>query len=364
MKQWPIDTSELRIKPIEKAETIPANWYTSKEIFELEYKQLFPGCWQLGCHESQVSRPGDFHTFEVAGNPIMVVRDQEKQLNTFYNVCRHRGGPLAVKKGTTSMLQCQYHGWTYRLDGSLRGVPQFDRVDLFDKKDFGLIPVSNRQWMGLVFVNLSEQPGEFERFVAGIEERISPANLSTYEFHSEKSYHINCNWKVYIDNYLEGYHLPIVHPELAKLLDYREYVTETGEWHSIQYSPLKQEENFYGGSDSYAYYVYLFPNIMLNILPGRLQTNIVRPISAEKTEVVFSYYYTDTDTPRSNDIRKRDRAYSHKIQLEDIEICESVQKGLQSRAYNKGRFSVDREQGVYHFQSLLKRTYREILEKN
>ena len=240
--------------------------------------------------------------------------------------------------------------------------PQFDRVDLFDKKEFGLVPVSSRRWMGLLFVNLSEQPGDFEQLFSGIEERISPADLSNYEFHSERTYSINCNWKVYIDNYLEGYHLPIVHPELAKLLDYREYVTETGEWHSIQYSPLKQKENFYDGTDSYAYYVYLFPNIMLNILPGRLQTNIVRPVSAEKTEVVFSYYYTDTDTFRSNEIRKRDREYSHKIQLEDIEICEAVQKGLQSRAYNKGRFSVEREQGVYHFQSLLKQTYLELIK--
>lgn len=163
---------------------------------------------------------------------------------------------------------------------------------------------------------------------------------------------------MYVDNFLEGYHIPIVHPGLAKLLDYREYVTEPHPWYSLQFSPFKKSENLYQTQDGKAYYYFLFPNMMLNILPGRLQTNIVRPLPVDKTEVVFSYFYDNIGLAEQKGIIRDDSAYSQKIQEEDIEICELVQRGLQSRAYDKGRFSVKREQGVYHFQSLLKNVFR------
>lgn len=195
----------------------------------------------------------------------------------------------------------------------------------------------------------------------GIAKRITPINLSNFSYHTDEHYKIDCNWKVYVDNFLEGYHIPIVHPELAKLLDYREYQTETHPWYSLQYSPFKSDDNLYQAKDGQAYYYFIFPNIMLNILPGRLQTNIIRPLSENKTEVIFSYYYKDLESAKKRGVVKEDIKYSRKIQDEDIEICEKVQKGLQSKAYDKGRFSVDREQGVYHFQSLLKKVFKESL---
>jgi choline monooxygenase len=166
---------------------------------------------------------------------------------------------------------------------------------------------------------------------------------------------------VYVDNFLEGYHIPIVHPELAKLLDYKNYSVETHQWHSLQYSPLREEDNIYGSGKGEAFYYFIFPNIMLNILPGRLQTNVIRPVSVDKTEVLFSYYYRHIESKQAQKAIRDDIAYSHEIQLEDIEICERVQTGLGSKAYHKGRFSVERERGVYHFQCLLKEAFREVL---
>lgn len=356
-----INKKELEIQPIERAETIPSGWYTNPEIFEFEKDVIFSNYWQLVCHESRLANPGDVFTLEVADNPIIVLRDKACQLRAFYNVCRHRGGPLAVKKGTTSVLQCQYHGWTYLLDGSLRGIPQWDRVDLFDKKEFGLLPVELQTRDGLIFINLSKQPEDINTFLEGINDRISPIILSDFKFHSEQRYTIDCNWKVYVDNFLEGYHVPIVHPELAKLLDYRRYVTETSDWHSLQYSPFKGHtgDNLYGAKDGEAYYYFIFPNIMLNILPGRLQTNTVKPISPCTCEVIFSYYYLGLENEKAQKIIRDDIFYSDKIQQEDIEICKAVQKGLKSKGYNKGRFSVEREEGVYHFQCLLKNVYKQ-----
>lgn len=352
------DEDELSQAPIERAETIPSSWYTSEDLLAFEKEHLFASFWQLACHENQLPEPGDMLTLDVADNPVLIVRDQENDLRAFYNVCKHRGGPVAVKKGTTSVLQCKYHGWTYLLDGSLRGVPQFNKVDLFDKKDFGLEPITLKIWQGLVFIRLSPKKYSLDKLLDGIDKRISPINLSNFRHYKDETYIIDCNWKVYVDNFLEGYHIPIVHPELAKLLNYREYVTETHPWYSLQFSPFKNGENLYQAEKGKAYYYFLFPNMMLNILPGRLQTNILRPLSVDKTEVVFSYFYENIDLAEEKGIIRDDIAYSRKIQEEDIEICELVQRGLQSRAYDKGRFSVKREQGVYHFQSLLKKVFR------
>lgn len=192
----------------------------------------------------------------------------------------------------------------------------------------------------------------------GISNRLSPIELSSFNHFFDKTYKINCNWKVYVDNFLEGYHIPIVHPELSKLLDYSSYTVETYPWHSLQHSPLKEEDNIYGTGKGEAFYYFIFPNIMLNILPGRLQTNVIRPISPTETEVLFSYYYRDIKSDEALKSIHDDISYSHKIQMEDIEICEDVQKGLGSKAYDKGRFSVEREEAVYHFQSLLKKVFK------
>ncbi len=354
---------ELKIQPIERAETIPSSWYTQSDFMQLDHEAIFLRTWQYVGHLSQIVNSGDYILATVAENPLILIRGNDGKLRAFYNVCRHRGGPLATRNGHCKVMQCQYHGWTYLLDGSLRGVPEFDRVELFDKKDYGLIPVALATWQNLLFVNLGRDPLPIEHIFSGIVERISPGNLLTKRFVKRVTYDLDCNWKVYVDNYLEGYHLPYVHPELCNLLDYQKYSTETHSWHSLQYSPFSGEESPYGAANGDAYYYFVWPNFMMNILPGRLQTNLVLPLSQMKTRVIFDYFYDETESPQAQKIIQDDIEYSDKVQREDIEICEHVQKGLASQAYDKGRFSVKCEQGVYHFQKLLKLTYAEYLKK-
>lgn len=358
-----LDPKQLEIIPIERSETVPSAWYSDPAFHEWEREAIFSQYWQVVGHVSRVQHPGEYFLAEIAGNPIIVVRGKDDKIRAFYNVCRHRGGPLAIEEsGCVKALQCKYHGWTYLLDGMLRGVPEFDYVELFDSKDYGLIPLKMEIWDGLIFVNLSENPSPLNDVVEGISERISPISLASKKFYRKVEYRVQCNWKVYVDNYLEGYHIPFVHPELNKLLDYRNYITETFSWYSLQYSPFLTDDNLYRAEDGEAYYYFIFPNIMLNILPGRLQTNLVLPLKQDETLVIFEYYYDDIASPEAQKIIRDDIEYSDFVQQEDIEICEQVQKGLQSRAYDRGRFSVQREQGVYHFQSLLKTAYREALE--
>jgi len=355
--------NDFEILPLNQSETIPSVWYTSKEIFEFEQSGLFQEEWHLICHLSQLKNIGDFVLGEAAGNSVIVLKDNEEKIRAFYNVCRHRGGPLAMENGCANILQCKYHGWTYTLEGMLRGIPRFDRVDLFDKKDYGLVKINVDIYEGLVFVNLSETPKPLKVLLNGISERIKPNDLKKKNFHQRIVYDVKGNWKVYVDNYLEGYHVPFVHPELTNFLDYKEYVTEISENYSLQFSPIKKEKN-YLKQEGGAYYYFLFPNIMLNILPGRLQTNIVIPVDNKNCKVIFDFYYDDFKREELTEIIKDDLDYSDKVQAEDIEICEKVQKGLESKAYDKGRFSVECEEGVYHFQCLLKKSHKKYISGN
>jgi len=355
---------DLESTPIERASTLPASLYTRSESEALEKEHIFKKEWQLIGHVDQLREPGSYLTRIIGGNPLIFVRDEgledEWQIRGFYNVCKHRGGPLCVKRGTRSVLQCAYHGWTYKMDGTLRGVPQFAHVDLFDKDDFGLEPVRTEVWEGLIFATLAKESKPLDEIVAGIAERISPISLRDMKFHQRISYTIACNWKVYVDNYLEGYHIPIVHPELAKLLDYSQYVTELGEWYSLQYSPFSSAsaDNPYQAEDGKAFYYFVYPNFMFNILPGRMQLNIVEPKGVSECVVHFDYYYTDLEKAASTGLIESDLAYSEEIQREDIEVCEAVQLGLGSDAYERGRYSVQRESGVWHFHDRIRESFR------
>lgn len=355
-------TNYLLSEPIERAHTLPSSFYTDTEWHHIDIEYVLKPRWQYAGHRSQLQRSGDVVTTEILGQPIILVRDGD-ELRAFYNVCKHRGGPIATQNENCKMLQCKYHGWTYKLDGSLRGVPKFKYAELFDKKDYGLTPVSLNEWEGLLFVCLGTESDPLEKAFQGIAEAISPIQLADFQFHSRVSYPIACNWKVYADNFLEGYHIPHVHPELCNLLDMDAYKTIVDGWQILQDSPLKDKESIYSGGDEKAWYYFVYPNTMLNILPGRLQINQIMPVDSGHCMVYFDYYYTTETLIKNPDISKMDLEYSENVQAEDIGICEHVQRGLASEAYQTGRFSVETELGPYHFQELLKADYRTALER-
>ena len=356
-----ISPDDLVTLPLERAGTIPSRWYTDPRFHDLERACVFARTWQHVTDLSRLARRGDVVVTDVAGEPVIVVRGNDDQLRAFYNVCRHRGGPLAMKDENCDMLICKYHGWTYQLDGMLRGVPHFNRVELFDKKDYGLTAVPLAVWEGLVFVHLGDHREALEQELEGIRERVAPTRLGELRFVRQVDYEVGCNWKVYVDNFLEGYHVPYVHPELCTLYDYQNYVTEVHRRYSIQVGPLTGERNVYteGGGD--ALYYYIFPNLMLNVVPGRLQSNVVVPLAPDRCRVIFRYYYSGGHAPETRERIEADVSFSDRVQQEDAEICERVQRGLGSRAYDRGRFSVRFEAGVYHFQQLLKQAYRDWL---
>ena len=338
---------------VESEITIPSKWYYENEFLDQEKREIFLKEWQLVGSHSQIKNPGDVLVAEIANNPIIVSRQKDNTLKGFYNVCQHRGGPLAYENCSLSKLQCKYHGWVYDLNGNLKSARGFKKSEL-KVEDYDLTPVNIAEWMGQVFVNLSSNPVDLGSQIDEIKTLVSPIDFSNYAFKFRESYEINCNWKVYMDNFLEGFHIPFVHPELNKVIDYKSYKTEIYDRFSLQWCPLDSELSPYGKSptpeENKAFYFTIFPNIILNIAPGRLQTNIVEPKGSKSCVVHFDYHF---DNPEETNI-EQDAEFSEIVQQEDILICESVQKGLESNGYDQGKFSPLHEQGVLHFQSLIR----------
>ena len=337
-----------------EARALEARHYLGAETLEREQRQVFARSWQLVAHQGQLAAPGDHVVDEVGGTPVVLLRGADGVLRGFVNVCRHRAGPLALCSGRgMGALRCRYHGWLYDQEGRLIGAPEMQGARGFDPGAERLPVLRVAEWQGLVFVAVDAGVPEFATVYGGIAERIAPIDLAGMRFARRDHFEVQCNWKVYVDNFLEGYHLPMVHPGLSQVLDYRAYDTELFDWYSLQHSPLRNSEDIYGAGQAYYYFVY--PNVMLNIMPGRLQTNRVLPLGPERCRVEFDYYYAQDAAALAR--VARDREFSDEIQAEDIAICEAVQKGLASGHYTAGRLCPKREAGVWHFHQRLRAAY-------
>ena len=346
---------DLAPKPPETATDLPARFYVEPEMAAIDRRAIFDRAWQLVAHVSQLRHAGDHVVANLAGLPVLAVRGADDAIRVFHNVCRHRAGPIAQCDGLgAKALRCRYHGWTYTLEGQLKSAPEMKEAQDFDVADIRLPQLAVQVWQGMVFAAVDANAPAFDDFVAGIDERLgADRGLEHYGNHHRASYDIACNWKVYVDNYLEGYHVPHVHPGLNRLLDYRSYRTELSDWHSLQWSPLESDASLYGNGD--ALYYWLWPNTMLNILPGRLQTNTVVPLGVDRCRVVFDSHYAAGDDQAKRDA---DLAFSDEVQHEDLGICEDVQRGFASGSYVPGRLNPLRETGVRHFHELLRAAYR------
>lgn len=350
-------------KDLSLAETIPARWYQEPAFLQAERERIFQRTWQPVGRLDMVLRAGDYFTAEIQGEPLVIARGADGELRAFSNVCRHRAGPVAAGRGNRKSLQCRYHGWTYSLDGKLLTQPEFDGVRNWDKSAICLPQYRAQAWGPFIFVNLDPAAPSFE----GVMDRI-PAEVREHEFHVDqmqfierRDYIVNCNWKVYVDNYLEGYHIPMAHPGLYRELDYDEYRVEPFRYYSSQHAPIREANDAAAhdrryarnSAESRALYYWVFPNWMINIYPDNLSINIIVPISADQTLTIFEWYFQEPGTGEGWESMQQSIVFSDQIQHEDIAICEAVQEGLRSKSYSQGRYSVKRENGVHHFHLLL-----------
>jgi choline monooxygenase len=336
------------------ASTLPARYYFEPEVLEREYRRVFGATWQLAGRLDQVREAGQFFATTVGKEPVLVVRGNDGVLRALSNVCRHRAGPVARGEGRRPVLQCGYHGWTYSLDGHLKTTPEFEGVADFDKAACTLPQFRTDVWNELVFVNLDPHAETLSDYLGDLVTDMPKHDYAGFRLARRKEWELDCNWKVYVDNYLEGYHIPIVHPGLFRELDYPNYRTETKRHHSIQFAPTRRPERIRtSGGDDEVRYFWIYPNLMLNVYPDNFSTNLILPLGPGRTLTIFDWYFKDPDAVQ----RELDEtvAFSDEIQLEDIDICEAVQRGLASDTYDTGRYSPQRENGVHHFHELYAR---------
>ncbi len=345
---------DCRIDPLDLATALAPHFYCDPKWSAFENDAVFKQSWQCVANRGDLAAVGDHVVAEVAGQPLIILHNTQGKIVAFHNVCRHRAGPLALCNGKgATRLRCAYHGWMYDLDGKLLTAPEMGAARDFDKSAVQLPIVQTAVWQNLVFVALSADVPPLETVLSGITERIVPHDLTALKFHHRDVYDVPCNWKVYIDNYLEGYHLPYVHPSLTQVVDYDHYFTELAAYYSLQHAPIRVTDGPYGAGTAFYYFIY--PNIMLNITPSRLQVNRVLPTGQDSCTVDFDYYFADDAEAMAR--VESDFAFSAQVQAEDAHICAAVQRGLTSGSYVPGRISPKRESGVWHFQNLLRAVY-------
>lgn len=349
---------------ISSAWSLAAPFYTDSVVYSIEQEKIFRRSWQVVGHAGQLAKPGDYFTCELFSEPLLLVRDEQRALRGFYNVCRHRAGPPAEGCGSRKLFRCGYHGWTYALDGSLISAPEVEGVQAFERSDFALVPVRVEEWFDLIFVNLNSQAPPLLSTLGEMPRQAERFDFRSMKLFERRTYDMKCNWKTYVDNYLEGYHLPSIHPGLNCELDYNAYTVETHGRYVRQFSPIRGAQP--GDATPRRYqeargdlttdYFWAFPNWMLNCYPDNVSLNIVVPSGPERSLAIFEWYLPEKDFGTS--AAKASVEFSHQIQLEDVAICETVQKNLRSRSYERGRYSIKQERGVHAFH----RMYAEMMK--
>ncbi len=356
MKKFFVDSD------ITKAETLPATFYKDHEVFDRMKDEIFVKSWQwIGDSPSLVPLDKYVYPFSYLGNyinePMMLVRDKESKIRCMSNVCTHRANIIAHNPGNIKGLTCMYHGRRWDMEGQFKAMPEFEQAKDFPRECDHLHQFDLQEWGPFLFTSINPEIN-FSVIRNFLDKYVGFLPLHEFKFDpiSTKDYLVNCHWSLYCDNYLEGFHIPFVHPDLNAVLDYETYATEVFEYGTLQIGYADGAEETYDlpkdhplyGKEVAAFYFWIFPNIMLNFYPWGLSVNVVKPISPTKTKVAFITYLHG-----ENRFEGAASEMMDKVEREDEFVVEGVHKGLQSRVYKTGRFSPTREQGVHHFHRML-----------
>lgn len=347
----------------DRGETLPAVWYTDPAFYAREQERIFRRSWQYVGLTEQVAASGDFFTARAGDVPIIVTRDQQRNLRGYVNVCRHRGSQLVnAECGNRQTLQCGYHAWTYNLDGSLRAAPGMrDEAD-FDATCYALVPVQVEAWGPFIFANPDRHAPSLSSVLGDLPAMVDATGLrlDAIRRRVRRTYDIAANWKVVLDNYLECYHCPVAHPGFSDLIDLKSYSVAEYEYFSTQAGPVKDsartgKAGLYDitGEVEAGFYAFLWPNFTLNIYPGpgNVSLNLFLPVDANRTLAIYEYCFSDAVAEHEIDEFTR---FIDQVQEEDVVLCESVQRGLRSGFFDRGRL-MRSEKALAHFQKLVYR---------
>jgi len=342
---------DVAIRP-KAAATMPARLYCDPDALACERETIFRRTWQLVGREADLAEAGDYLAEEIGGAPVLVVRGGDGALHAHHNLCRHRAGPLVLKnRGSCGKeIVCRYHGWRYDLDGRLRAAVDFGPAEGFDPRRFGLMPVRVETWQGLVFVNLdleasplSDALGPFDGVWRQRGLKLPPS------FTVGRSYELACDWKVYMENFLEGYHLPTVHPGLGAEVDARRYLVTVEGGVAVQEAVALPNAR----AANQGLWVWLWPNLGVSIYRGGMMIERVSPAGLGRTRLDYLYFH-DPDAGADID---NILAVSARTTVEDIRICEEVQKRLEGGVYREGVLSPRHEPAIAWFQACVRQVH-------
>ncbi len=306
---------------------------------------MFGRAWLFMGHMSELAREGDVLTATVAGYPLIVVRTGAG-LKAFHNVCRHRAGPLFDQErgNCGGVLTCQYHGWVYALDGRLRNARDFGAAEGFDPRNFGLFELRVETWRGFVFVNADAKAPALASLLAPLDARMGGRPLENLVHAERRTHDIACNWKVYVENYLEGYHIPLVHPQLSAEVDASKYEVTVEGAICFHYAPPKASDGVYDGLWAFA-----LPNLGVNVYGHGLMMERMVPLGLGGTRLIYDFYLTPEVAGNVAE-RTRILGMSGTVTAEDKWICERVQANIDAGVYEAGVLSPKHEAGVAWFQ--------------
>jgi len=347
--------------------TVPARFYTDAGIYEREKDAIFYRNWWCIGHRSRFAETGRYETHQIHDQSIVVLRDRDGELRAFYNVCQHRGHQLVEGAGRTKLMVCPYHAWAYDLDGTLKSARHTDTMPDFRKCDFALKSVRVEEYAGFVFVNLDNDAEPLRDQAGDLEDEIRHycPQIDDLVFAQRDTYDVAANWKVLIDNFLECYHCHTAHKDFVDLVDMDSYRTTTHAIYSSHISGAARSTDnnaykFEVGDVDFGYAGwFLWPNVTIWVYPGEPNVSTLQMIPAGPDRTIeYQDWYTPSPEPTP---QLKDAMLYQKdvLQPEDVGLCESVHKGLQSKGYNQGRFVMNTdkremcENAVHHFQSLV-----------
>lgn len=327
-------------------ETLPASWYGDPAVWALERRAIFARSWQFFGHESALGDVGCWVARIIGGYPLFVLRDDQGRLQGFHDVCRHRAGPLTQAESGhwDGDIVCRYHGWRYAYDGRLKAARDFGPATDFDVREFALFPIKVQTWRGLVFVALAGDPGALATCTAPLEARLAGVDWSDLCVALTRSHTLACNWKTYVENYLEGYHVPMVHPGLDAEIDSSRYAVRVEGKVVLHEAPLRSGKAVYGGL-----WAWLWPNLGVNVYGRGLMLECISPQGPAVTRLDYIYLM-----PRGEVVDAVTLAMSDQVTAEDIAIVERVQENLQAGVYQTGRLSPRHEGAVSAFQTMVR----------
>lgn len=346
--------------PIEQAWLPPGAWYTDPRMTPLDRDAVLRTNWLCAGPIDSLDKPGSYITGDTLGMSWMVVVGRDGTFRGFWNVCRHHASVLLDHAGCLKdEITCRYHGWRYRLDGSLSKAPRIGGIVGFERADFGLRPIAVTTWGRYVFVYLGDGPAPPQPS-AQLLERTDSTGWRDLTFHSRRVFEVQCDWKVFVDNYLDGgYHIPTAHPGLNGELDPTAYRTETFDTFSLQTSTARSQGVAEGSRiDGDAFYAWLYPTLCINRYGDMMDVNIIEAAGPGHIRVIFDYFFDESAASSTKERIADALVLSEQIQHEDAWLSDRVQRGKASLGYDRGRYVPRVELAEHHFHKLLHADYR------